>query len=394
MAFRGQEPRLGRRCLAVRSRACQDYVQIGPGKAEVPPIDAAPGRSHKRRMQSDMVQPQDGREDGAGLGTAAPGGVTQAVILTEGYAGLEAQALGLAQRTGLVGATRTLRAGTPWNWMPARFWPKPLEIVGGLDDLPDGLVLTVGGTGGAIGARLRRERGRQVVQIQNPRMKLDRFDLVVANRHDEISGPNVLLTRTALHRVTPAVLDEARLAWQDRLAGLPRPLVAVLVGGANGRFRLGAAEAHALASGLAAMMRTDRIGIALTPSRRTGAEVRGILETTLQPLGAWIWDMQGQNPYLGLLACADAIVVTSDSVSMVSEAAATRAPVLVVELPGRSRRIGLFLRDLIDAGRVRPFNGRMEAWDATPLDDSDAVADEVCRRLGLTGSFRHPEREV
>lgn len=360
----------------------------------MPPIDAAPGHSHKRRMQNDMVQPQDGRDAEAGATTGVPAGVTKAVILTEGYAGLEAQALGLAQRTRLVATTRTLRAGKPWSWVPARLWPKPLDVVGGLDDLADGLVLTVGGTGGAIGAALRGERGRQVVQIQNPRMKLDRFDLVVANRHDEISGPNVLLTRTALHRVTASVMDEARLAWQDRLAGLPRPLVAVLVGGANGRFRLGAAEAHALAAGLAAMMRVDRVGIALTPSRRTGVEVRGILETTLQPLGAWIWDMQGQNPYLGLLACADAIVVTSDSVSMVSEAAATRAPVLVAELPGRSRRIGLFLRDLIDAGRVRPFNGRLEAWDATPLDDSDAVADEVCRRLGLTASTRHPEREV
>ncbi|WP_239479220.1 mitochondrial fission ELM1 family protein [Lichenicola cladoniae] len=345
-------------------------------------------------MQNDMVQPTDQRENQTRAGAAAPQEVTPGVILTEGYAGLEAQALGLAQRIGVTAATRTLRSERPWTWMPARFWPKPLDHVGGLHDLADGLVLTVGGTGGAIGAALRRERGRRVVQIQNPRMKLDRFDLVVANRHDEITGPNVLLTRTALHRVTPPVLEEARLVWQDRLAGLPRPLVAVLVGGANGRFRLGAPEAHALAAGLAAMMRTDRVGIALTPSRRTGTEVRGILEGALQPLGAWIWDMQGQNPYLGLLACADAIVVTSDSVSMVSEAAATHAPVLVAELPGRSRRIGLFLRDLIDAGRVRPFNGRLETWDATPLDDSDAIADEVCRRLGLTGPNRYPEQEV
>ena len=93
--------------------------------------------------------------------------------------------------------------------------------------------------------------------------------------------------------------------------------------------------------------------------------------------------MQGDNPYLGLLACADAIVVTEDSVSMVSEAVATDVPVMVASLPGRSRRIGLFLQGLIDAGRIRTFNGRVEDWMAVPLDDTAAIADEMCRRLGL-----------
>ncbi len=304
------------------------------------------------------------------------------VILTEGYAGLEAQAVGLAERAGVAAERRTLTAGRPWRWVPARSWPAPLAAVGGLPGLPEGLVLTVGGTGAAVGAALRRQ-GRRVVQIQNPRLRLDRFDLVVANRHDEIDGPNVLLSRTALHRVTPAVLDTARLHWTPRLAHLPRPLVAVLVGGANGRFRLGPAEAEALADGLAALHRADRVGLAVTPSRRTGDAVRAVLHRRLSPLGAFLWDMTGENPYLGLLACADAIVATADSVSMVSEAAATAVPVSVVPLPGRSRRIGLFLQGLIDAGRVRTFNGTLQYGPATPLDDTGAVAAELCRRLGL-----------
>lgn len=304
------------------------------------------------------------------------------IVLSEGYAGLEAQALGLAERAGVGIATRRLRPMWPWSALPARFWPSPLAAVGGLGDLPDGLIFSVGGTGGAVGAALRRQ-GRLVVQIQNPRMRLDRFDLVVANRHDEIAGPNVLLTRTALHRVTGSVLAEARRVWTARLAHLPRPLVAVLVGGANGRFRLGEEEAERLAAGLAEMMQADRVGVALTPSRRTGTHVQHVLERRLRPLGGWIWDMQGDNPYLGLLACADAIIVTSDSVSMISEAAATTAPVMVFALPGRSRRIGLFTRDLLDLGRIRTFRGRLEGWAVTPVDDTDVIAGEVCRRFGL-----------
>ena len=346
-----------------------------PGYRADCPIDAGGMDSHKRAMQDEMVRH---REPVA----ARRHEPTCGVILTEGYAGLEAQAIGLAERAGIAAERRVLAASRPWRWIPARIWPAPLGTVGGLADLPDGLVLTVGGTGAAIGAALRRQ-GRRVVQIQNPRMRLDRFDLVVANHHDEIRGPNVLLSRTALHRVTPAVLADARRTWTPRLAHLPRPLVAVLVGGSNGRFRLGPAEAEALAQGLASLHRNHRVGLAVTPSRRTGNPARAILDRHLFPLGAFVWDMTGDNPYLGLLACADSIVVTADSVSMVSEAVATAAPVAVVRLPGRSRRIELFLDALVDAGRVCMFDATLRHETATPLDDTAMVAAELCRRLGL-----------
>ena len=216
-------------------------------------IDDERPSSHKPCMGNDWVQ-RTSRRVGS---DAEPG-----IILTEGYAGLEAQAVGLAERAGLVPVRLTLRAGRPWSWMPARLWPAPVSVFGGLAGLPDGLLLTVGGTGGAVGAALR-SAGRRVVQIQNPRQRLDRFDLVVVNRHDEIDGPNVLVARTALHRVTPDVLSAARRRWQPVLAELPRPLVAVLVGGSNGRFRLGATEAMRLAEQIARMMQADHVGIAL-----------------------------------------------------------------------------------------------------------------------------------
>ena len=84
-----------------------------------------------------------------------------------------------------------------------------------------------------------------------------------------------------------------------------------------------------------------------------------------------------------MLALADAIVVTEDSVSMVSEAVATAAPVLLAELPGRSRRIGLFHQGLLAEGRVRRFAGRCEVWPTAPLNDTPLAAAELRRRLRL-----------
>ncbi len=306
---------------------------------------------------------------------------TVSAILTEPYAGLQAQALGLAEAAGLQPSLLELHPRKPWSWLPAKIWPDPLASVG-IEAPPPGLLFTAGGTAGAVGAACRR-RGSVVVQVQNPRMALDRFDLVVANAHDGLSGPNVIVTRTALHRATPARLLAAREAWAGRLAHLRRPLVAVLVGGSNGRFRLGAAEASGLAAGLAEMMRADQVGVAVTPSRRTAPEARAILTRELGQLGGWVWNMEGENPYFGLLASADAIVVTVDSISMVSEAVATHAPVLVADLPGRSARIGRFRASLVKAGRVRPFAGRLEGWPVQPIDDTAAAGEEVRRRLQL-----------
>ena len=306
---------------------------------------------------------------------------TDATILAEPYAGLQAQALGLAEAAGLRPAVVPLHPRRPWRWISARTWPHPLKAVP-LPGIPDYPIFAAGGTAAVVAAALRTAC-RPVVQVQHPRTDPARFDVIVVNRHDGLTGANVITTRTALHRATPARLAAAAEQWRPDLAHLPRPLVAVLVGGSNGRFRLDAEVARHLASRLAAMMRADKVGLALTPSRRTAPAARAAFEATLKPQGAWVWDMQGENPYFGLLALADAIIVTEDSVSMVSEAAATAAPVLLAPLPGRSRRIRLFNRLLEEDGRLRPFAGRLEVWPVQPIDDTPGAGEEVRRRLRL-----------
>ena len=311
-------------------------------------------------------------------GTPSP---LDSIILAEDLAGMRSQALGLADAMGLAPRLVALAPRLPWRAIPARFWPAPLHAAS-LALPPEPLAIGCGGKPAPVLAALRR-RGKRTVQIQHPRMDPRLFDQVVVTRHDGLAGPNVVVTRTALHRATQARLAAARAEWAPRLAHLPRPLVAVLVGGSNGRFRLDQAEGAALAGQLAAMMQADGAGVAVTPSRRTAPAVTHALRAALEPLGGTVWDGAGENPYFGLLACADAIVVTADSVSMVSEAVATAAPVLIAELPGRSRRIGAFLDGLRSDGRVRTFRGRLEMWHTAPLDDTQEAAHTVRRRLGF-----------
>ncbi|MFO1023824.1 MAG: mitochondrial fission ELM1 family protein [Acetobacteraceae bacterium] len=304
-------------------------------------------------------------------------------IVSEGLAGLQAQALGLAEAAGLSSELRVLKPSVPWKWVAAKLWPNPLAAVAGSLTAPlPNLAIGCGGMAGAVLAALRRQ-SVQVVQVQNPRMDLRRYDLVIANTHDELTGPNVVVTRTALHRVTPERLAQEAERWRDRLAPFQRPLVAVLLGGSNGRYRFDRDVGSRLATDLAAMVRRDNVGVIVTPSRRTDPEVTHLLREALTPLGGWVWDFSGDNPYFGMLALADMIVVTQDSVSMISEASATSVPVMVAPLPGKSRRQGLFLKTMLDEGRVRLFDGRFAAWPVAPLNDTPLAAAEMNRRLGL-----------
>lgn len=307
----------------------------------------------------------------------------EARIICTDLAGLKSQALGLAEAAGLAPDFRALRFRAPWRHIPTNFWFNPHWAVGAelfAAPLPP-VVIGAGGAGARVAAALR---GRDVkaVAIQHPRMALARFDAILAGRHDGIEGPNVIVTRTALHRVTRTRLALEKAVWAPRFAHLPRPLVAVLLGGSNGRYRFEAAEATLLAAQLADIMRQGA-GLMITPSRRTAPEVMAILRAALEPLGAWIWDFIGENPYFGMLACADEVVCTADSVSMVSEAVATSAPVLLVRLPGKSARIGAFMDALVADGRVRDFAGRLELWDTAPLDDTEWAGQELRRRLGV-----------
>ena len=116
------------------------------------------------------------------------------------------------------------------------------------------------------------------------------------------------------------------------------------------------------------------------------AENEATLRERLAGHSAEIWNGAGDNPYFGYLGLADAIVVTGDSVSMVSEACATGKPVYVFDLEGGSEKFRRFHDNLRERGFTRPFTGSLEIWDYTPLRDTELVADEIRRRIDALGA--------
>jgi mitochondrial fission protein ELM1 len=311
-------------------------------------------------------------------------GMVTSWILTDGKQGMENQCLGLARALGVDVEVKRVAIRAPWRWLPPGLWwnalATPRDRLG--PPWPE-LLIATGRQTVALSIAIKRASGGRcfTVQLQDPTVSPALFDIVVAPEHDGLSGPNVIATRGAMHGVTAAALAEATPRFRDRLATLPRPLVAVLLGGSNARYRLDREAMLRLGALLRRAAAEDGAGFAITPSRRTDAASVAALRETLSGVACEIWDGTGDNPYLGYLGLADAIVVTSDSVNMTTEACATGKPVHVFHLAPAKGKFGRFHDSFQAAGFTRPFKGRIETWAYDPPQETERVAGLIRARI-------------
>jgi mitochondrial fission protein ELM1 len=297
--------------------------------------------------------------------------------LTTGEDGMRTQARGLALAVADTVVEKRAPPASLLDWLPGR---GAARLAGDLAPPWPDVLISCGRRSVPYAAAIKRASlGRTfTVHVQDPRAHRDQFDLIVAMDHDSLAeGPRVMKIPTALHDITPKSLQEAAKVWRERLGALGRPLAGVAVGGdLRGRpFTL--ADGEKLIAGLKRLRRQTGTRLAITPSRRTPPEVRALLTDAFRgDAGVYVWNLEGENPYRGILALADRLVVTTDSVSMVSEAIATGHPVELLDLDFPRHRG--FVRRLIDQGLARRFEG-----DADPpiafarLNSTDRVAERV-----------------
>jgi mitochondrial fission protein ELM1 len=306
------------------------------------------------------------------------------------------QAMGLAEAVGFEIVNKTIRPGFPWRYLPARLWPSGIQGISPrsekIDGPPPDLVISCGRHAVGPALWLKRTHGDKcfLVHVQHPRAKVDRFDLIVAPDHDGLSGPNVVPISGSLHGVTEAKLADAAARFGPRFEKAAHPLIAVLIGGNNSVYTLDDKSVDRLIDGLTHISAMHGANLLVTMSRRTGEPAGAKLRAGLGGIAAEIWDGTGENPYHAYLALADAIVVTCDSVNMISEACSTGKPVYIVPLSGgENSKFAEFHNALVTAGKARFFDGRLDSWSYAPLDDTARAADEVRHRMGIEQEARN-----
>jgi mitochondrial fission protein ELM1 len=307
--------------------------------------------------------------------------------LSDGRAGNARQADALAAALGGASATLALEPRAPWRWLAPRRCPGARHAFGeafaqALDAPP---ALAIGcGRQAALATRLLGGRGAKTVQILDPRIDARHWDLLVVPEHDGRGGGNVVSMLGSLHPVDDAWLAAGRDAF-PALGDLPAPRTALLVGGPTAHAPFEGTRLDALCAGLAAQAARERGSVLATVSRRTPQAMVDTVARALAGTPGVVWRgvADGPNPYPGLLAWADRIVCTPDSVNMVSEACATRVPVHVFDADRTDGRPRRFLDALRARGRIDAMADADGAQgNIVPLRETARVAAVVRERLG------------
>ena len=149
-----------------------------------------------------------------------------------------------------------------------------------------------------------------------PHPRLSEYDLVAS---PQFKGTNIIPLISVLHNLTPAILSKAYQQHQDYFNTLPKPVVALLLGG-NTRYCDGFNEAHVikLAKRIAKLVSSLGGFLVITNSRRTPASALNTLLTCLDGISHFFfdWQQKDQSFYHALLAHADLFIITGDSLSM------------------------------------------------------------------------------
>ena len=238
------------------------------------------------------------------MGTVSPLPLTW--IITDAATGHEAQGIAVAEALGFPFNLKRVQVRGVLCWIPPRLQlhldpRRLLSFVSSNEPLRPPwprIIVSIGRRSVPIALAVKRlsEPRAFVVHIQDPKVSARHFDWIAAPQHDGLSGPNVLTTLGAVHRVTPEKIAEARRRFAQLIEPLPRPRVTVLLGGQSRAFEFTADDAARFGASLAKLARENSGSLLVTPSRRTAPEAVAALSQAVADVPHYIWDGRGSNP--------------------------------------------------------------------------------------------------
>ena len=222
---------------------------------------------------------------------------------------------------------------------------------------PD-LIITAGRRHAMAALWIKQQSAKtRIVLLGRPRRWIKRFDLIITLPQYRLPDlPNVMRLSLPLMRTDTESISSSAKAWAPRLDSLPRPIIAVLIGGATRPYRFDAEVTHELIMRCKQLQSRHGGSLYFSTSRRTSADIINTLKAQL-PQGAQFYEWQtgcADNPYLALLEHADFFVVSGDSVSMMIEVADRGKPLAILQLPGDVR--GLIWQSFTRRLHTQPDN--------------------------------------
>ena len=305
------------------------------------------------------------------------------LLLTEGLHGMISQVEGLAKALDLDYFHEKVELNSPWNLVPPSLTPKKKFIFKNQINKEYDVIISCGRKSVIPSIVLKKNSNKKIVNIhiQNPKVSLENFDIVVAPDHDSLEGPNVLISKGAIHYLT---LDEIEKAKDYLVSKIEKQkeVVTLILGGPTKYYNYDNESMIQIFSKINKQILEKNMQLIIIPSNRTPEKIIQFAKEYFNK-NRLIIDNVDKQAYLSSLALAKYIIVTCDSSSMISEAALTGKPVYVAMIPAmrNDKRFQKFRNLLESMNIIRKLEDSLDTWSYEKLDETNRIAKQIKEKL-------------
>ena len=305
------------------------------------------------------------------------------LLLTEGMHGMISQVEGLAKALDLDFTHHKVELNNFWKFIPPKLTPISNKVYKHFDATNYDIIISCGRKSVVPSIYLKKNSQKKIINIhiQDPKVNLKHFDIIVTPEHDSIAGDNVISSKGAIHYLTEQEISSSKDYLVGRLDN-KKNYLGLIIGGPNKYYNYSNQIIERVLLKIKKISELNKLQVIAIPSIRTP---KNIITMTSEILGQnhIAVNEVDKRAYLSTLAISKYLVVTCDSTSMISEAAITGKPVYVEELPAKKNdyRFKKF-RDLFTKlNIIKKLDKNLEDWTYKKLDETNRIAKEIKEKI-------------
>ncbi len=305
------------------------------------------------------------------------------LLLTEGFHGMISQVEGLAKALDLDFFHEKTELNNFWKLVPPKFTPIKKFVFNNEIAKEFDVIISCGRKSVVPSIFLKKNSQKKIfnIHIQDPKISLQNFDIVVAPEHDNIKGENVISTRGAVHYLTLEEINQNKNYLENKI-DKNKDILTLILGGPNKYYQYTRENIQKIFSIINENVSKQNLQLIVIPSMRTPIKT---IELAKNYFGSehLIMDSIDKKAYLSSLSLSKFIVVTCDSSSMISESAMTGKPIYVAQIPASKNdyRFQSFRKLFKELNIIRDLGDNIENWSYKPLDETNRVASKIKKKI-------------
>ena len=310
----------------------------------------------------------------------------KALLLTQGMHGMVSQVEGLAKALNLNYKHQEIKLKKFWNFIPPFLTPISMSVLESQFIFDSKVIISCGRKSVIPSLALKKKYKEKIftIHIQDPKVSLDKFDLIICPEHDNITGNNVIKTTGAIH-----YLSEKEISKENNYLKIDKEnkkIIAFIIGGPNKYYTYSEKEIDFLFNKIKSIFTRDKYKLVVIPSYRTPSD---IIKKAFNSFGhdhMVIKDVD-KKAYLSALSISDYIVVTCDSTSMISEAAITGKPIYVAQMNSSKNnlRFQKFFSQFKQLNIIKDLTDKIDLWSYSKLDEVNRISPLINEKIKKNG---------